>query len=108
MVYLPEPSPKGSLSLEEAITRRRSVREFSAEPVTQAQPSQVLWAAQGVTDKGWALRAVPSAGATYPLELYVVCGRDGVAGMDVGIYHYNAAQHSLTLYRGGSLTCRPG
>jgi SagB-type dehydrogenase family enzyme len=103
IVYLPEPSLKGGLCLAEAITRRRSVRKFSAEAVTQAQLSQVLWAAQGVTDKSRALRAVPSAGATYPLEVYFVCGKDGVAGIDAGIYHYNAAQHSLTLHRGGDL-----
>jgi len=101
IVYLPEPSLKGRLSLEEAITCRRSVREFSAEPVTQAQLSQVLWAAQGITDKGRALRAVPSAGVTYPLEVYVVCGKDSVAGMSAGVYHYSVAQHSLTLHRGG-------
>jgi SagB-type dehydrogenase family enzyme len=103
IIYLPAPTSKGGLLLEEAITRRRSVRKFSREPVTQAQLSQVLWAAQGITDKGWALRAVPSAGATYPLEVYVVCGKDSVAGMDAGIYHYNAAQHSLTLHLGGDL-----
>jgi SagB-type dehydrogenase family enzyme len=101
VVYLPEPSPKGGLPLEEAITRRRSVRDFSAEPLTQAQLSQVLWAAQGITDKGRALRAVPSAGATYPLEVYVVCAGDGVAGMGAGVYRYNVARHSLTLHREG-------
>jgi SagB-type dehydrogenase family enzyme len=101
IVCLPEPGPEGSLSLEGAITRRRSVREFSAEPVTQVQLSQILWAAQGITDKGWSLRAVPSAGATYPLEVYVVCGKDSVAGMGAGVYHYDVAQHSLALHRGG-------
>jgi SagB-type dehydrogenase family enzyme len=79
------------------------VRDFSAEPLTQAQLSQVLWAAQGITDRGGALRAVPSAGATYPLEVYVVCGQDGVAGVGAGVYQYNVAQHSLTLHHAGDL-----
>ncbi len=95
-VYLPEPNPKGSLSLEEAIAGRRSVRDFSSEPITQLELSQILWAAQGITEKGWGLRAVPSAGATYPLEVFVVCGHNGVAGIGEGVYGYNVARHSLT------------
>lgn len=95
-VYLPEPNPKGSLSLEEAIAGRRSVRDFSSAPITQLELSQILWAAQGITEKGWGLRAVPSAGATYPLEVFVVCGHNGVAGIGEGVYGYNVARHSLT------------
>ena len=47
-VYLPPPRQKGSMSLEEAIAQRRSVRDFSREPITQAQLSQILWAAQAL------------------------------------------------------------
>ncbi|MBN1862544.1 MAG: SagB/ThcOx family dehydrogenase [Dehalococcoidales bacterium] len=101
VIRLPEPCLKGNLSLEEAITRRRSVRSFSTEAVTPAQLSRVLWAAQGITDMGRDLRAVPSAGATYPLEVYVVCGQDGVAGIGAGVYRYHPARHSLTLHLGG-------
>lgn len=89
--------------MEEAIAGRRSVRNFSAAPITQLELAQILWAAQGITDKGWALRAVPSAGATYPLEVFVVCGHNGVAGIDEGVYRYNIAQHSLTLHRKGDV-----
>jgi SagB-type dehydrogenase family enzyme len=101
VIRLPEPCLKGNLSLEEAITRRRSVRSFSTEAVTQAQLSRVLWAAQGITDMGRDLRAVPSAGATYPLEIYAVCGEGGVAGIIAGVYRYHPAQHSLTLHLEG-------
>jgi SagB-type dehydrogenase family enzyme len=97
-IYLPPPSQKGSLSLEEAIARRRSVRDFAPESISQSQLSQILWAAQGISDTWEKLRTVPSAGATYPLEIFVACGRNGVDGIDGGIYHYNIDRHSLTLH----------
>jgi len=97
-VYLPPPRQKGSMSLEEAIAQRRSVRDFSREPITQAQLSQILWAAQGITDNTGRLRAVPSAGATYPLEIFIVCGQNSVEEVGEGVYRYYAVQHSLTLH----------
>ncbi len=97
-IYLPSPSHKGVMVLEEAIARRRSVRDFTAEPVSQAQLSQILWAAQGITELSWKLRSAPSAGATYPLEIFVVCGRIGVEGIDEGVYHYDIDSHTLTLH----------
>jgi len=102
-IQLPPPTSKGSISLEEAIVRRRSVREFSSVPVTQAQLSQILWAAQGITDSALELRAVPSAGATYPLEIFVVCGRNSIDEVSEGIYGYNILQHSLVLHRRGDV-----
>lgn len=70
MTDLPEPSDS-SVSLEAALRRRRSVRDFTAEPLTMAEIGQLLWAAQGVT-ADWGGRTAPSAGALYPLELYAV------------------------------------
>ena len=102
-IYLPSPRQKGAVSLEEAITRRRSVREFSPEPITQAQLSRILWAAQGVTNTTLNLRAVPSAGATYPLEILVVCGQNSIKGISEGVYKYNISQHSLTQYGRGDV-----
>jgi len=102
-IYLPPPNQRGSISLEETIAGRRSIRDFSPEPVSQLQLSQILWSAQGITDTQWKYRAVPSAGATYPLEIFVVCGRDGVEGIASGIYHYNIDNHSLTLHHQGEV-----
>lgn len=86
-VDLPPPRLEGSLSVEAAIAGRRSVRNFTAEPLTLEQVGQLLWAAQGITDPR-GLRAAPSAGARYPLELYVV--------LPDGLYHYQPASHRLT------------
>jgi len=85
---LPEPRTTGGLSLEEAIARRRSVREFRPESLTPQQLSQLLWSAQGITgDQGY--RAAPSAGALYPLETYVITAE--------GLAHYEVEPHSLRL-----------
>ena len=91
------------MPLEEAIARRKSIRDFSPEPISLLQLSQILWSAQGITDTWGEHRAVPSAGATYPLEIFVVCGRDSVEGMDEGVYHYNIGSHSLTLHHKGEV-----
>lgn len=68
---LPDPSGLGSMTLADALTSRRSVREFSDIPLTEQQVSDLLWAAQGVTSSAGG-RTAPSAGALYPLEVYVV------------------------------------
>jgi len=86
------------MSLEEAIARRRSVRDFTPESISQSQLSQILWAAQGITGTSFRLRSVPSAGATYPLETFVICGKNGIEDIDEGIYRYNIDNHSLTLH----------
>ncbi len=102
-IYLPAPSHQGIMSLEEAITRRRSVRHFTHDTLSLAQLSQLLWATQGVTDTSSGDRAVPSAGATYPLEIFIVCGGNGIEGVDDGIYHYHIARHSLTRHHKGDV-----
>ncbi len=95
-VYLPSPSQKGGMSLAEAIARRKSIRRFTPQSVPQSQLSQILWAAQGTSDASRRHRTVPSAGATYPLEIFVVCGTNCIEGVGSGIYHYNTDSHSLT------------
>jgi SagB-type dehydrogenase family enzyme len=70
-ISLPPVPPKGGVSIEEAIWLRRSVRSFSDEAPTPEILSKLLWAAQGITDREHGLRSAPSAGATYPLELFV-------------------------------------
>ena len=98
-VMLPEPKLKGDMSVEEAIAKRRSIRHYKDKPLTLEQLSQLLWAAQGITDEKRKFRAAPSAGATYPFEIYVVVGN--VKGLKPGIYHYNPFKHSLTLIKEG-------
>ena len=100
-IHLPSPSREGSMPLEEAIARRRSIRHFTPDSLSRSQLSQILWAAQGITSTRGKYRAVPSAGATYPLEIFAVCGKNGVEELDDGIYHYNVARHSLTLHYQG-------
>ena len=101
IVELPAPSHRGSTSVEEAIARRYSVRSYRPDPLSLAQFSQILWAAQGTTEHG--RRAAPSAGATYPLEVFVVVGEKGVEDIEEGVYHYYPRGHSLSLQRGGDL-----
>ena len=102
-IYLPPPSQKGDISLEEAIVRRRSIRHFTSEPLSRLQLSQILWTAQGITDTSLGYRAVPSAGATYPLEILVACGKKAIDEIDDGVYHYNIDNHSLTLHHAGDV-----
>ena len=94
-IPLPPPSQKGGMALEEAIARRRSVRDLTTQPILKSQLSQILWSAQGITGTWEEYRAVPSAGATYPLEIFILCGQNTVEGLDAGIYHYDIAHHSL-------------
>lgn len=100
-VSLPEPRLRGPLSVEEALTRRRSVREYAEAPLTLAQLSQLLWAAQGTTERTQGLRTAPSAGALYPLEVYVAA--EGIDGLPSGVYRYVPGRHSLALVLEGSV-----
>lgn len=97
-IKLPAPKTKGKMSLEEAISKRSSVRDYRDESISLDQLSQLLWAAQGITHGGM-FRAAPSAGATYPLELFILAGK--VNGLMAGIYRYDVANHSLHLHMEG-------
>ena len=100
---LPEPQLKGKMTVEEAIARRRSRREFSAEPLTLDQVAQILWCAQGVTGARGFKRASPSAGATYPMEIFIAVGKGGVEGLDEGVYRYEPSGHSLVAEKAGDV-----
>ena len=91
-VALPEPSVTGSNSLEQLLAQRRSVRDYQTATLKLAEIGQLLWAAQGITHLQ-GLRTAPSAGALYPLELYVVTGR--IEGLAQGVYHYDPGHHQL-------------
>ncbi len=101
IVYLPLPKVKGVLSLEETLLLRRSIREYKKKSLTLEQLSQLLWATQGISYPRWKFRTAPSAGATYPLEVYVVVGEEGVENVDPGIYHYNPHAHIIKLIKRG-------
>jgi SagB-type dehydrogenase family enzyme len=92
IIKLPEPDTKGTMPLEKAIAQRRSCRDYLAEALTQEEMGQLCWAAQGKapsTSSGQAgrFRTVPSAGATYPLEVFVALGE--------GLFHYLPNEHYL-------------
>ncbi len=97
-IRLPEPQYDSDASLEQSILQRRSTRDYTGEPLTLQEVSQLLWAAQGITDiQGF--RAAPSAGALYPLEVYVVAGN--VEDLTPGIYKYEPEGHELTILIAG-------
>jgi SagB-type dehydrogenase family enzyme len=89
----------GAKSLEEALAHRRSVREFAPGALTLSEVSQLMWAAQGVTAPE--RRTSPSAGATYPLEIYLVAGK--VDGLGAGVYRYRPRQHRLEAVTEGDI-----
>ena len=89
---LPEPRLKSEVSLEETLFKRRSVREYAKLPLTLEDVSQLLWATQGLTTE-WGGRTAPSAGALYPLEVYLVVGN--VENLAPGVYKYKPERHEL-------------
>lgn len=91
---LPEPLTTGAMTLESALLQRRSVRSFTPEALAIADISQILWAAQGVTGF-YGQRTAPSAGALYPLEIYLAAAR--VTGLQPGVYRYQPQDHSVMM-----------
>jgi len=91
---LPQPRFKGGISVEEALKQRRSIRKFSESPLTLFEVSQILWSAQGTTYNN-RYRTAPSAGALYPLELFLVVGK--VQNLKPGVYKYLPVTHQLAL-----------
>jgi SagB-type dehydrogenase family enzyme len=88
IIELPEPLLKGAMSFEEALAARRSVRDFANERLTEKELSQLLWSAQGIT-RSWGGRTAPSAGALYPIEMYIV--------LPEGLFRYVAKGHKLVM-----------
>ena len=106
VIKLPSPITTGAMSVEEAMFRRRSRREYLDKPLESIHLSQLLWASQGITEPKWGLRTAPSAGGTYPLEIYVVIGERCVRDLTAGVYRYNPKDHTIILVISGD--CRPG
>ena len=82
---LPSPKKKGDVSVEETLVKRRSKRSFTPKELTWEQISQLLWAGQGIAERAY--RTAPSAGALYPLEIYLV--------IKEGVYRYKPERHEL-------------
>ncbi|MEO0072387.1 MAG: SagB/ThcOx family dehydrogenase [candidate division WOR-3 bacterium] len=89
---LPAVRLESNVSVEEALNTRRSVRQYKKEPLTIQEVSQLLWAAQGKT-AGWGGKTAPSAGAIYPLTIYLAVGE--VKELAPGVYRYLSDNHEL-------------
>jgi len=96
-MMLPSPGLVGSLSVQEAIKRRRTIRSFSSTQIERTDFSQLLYAAQGITEEEGYKRAAPSGGALYPLDVYAVLGSKGVEGLDAGVYRFIPPKHRIEL-----------
>ncbi|HPC35199.1 MAG TPA: SagB/ThcOx family dehydrogenase [Candidatus Marinimicrobia bacterium] len=95
---LARPDTVGKVSIETTLSQRRSVRAFKNEPLSEKEISQLLYAAQGISDFSQGLRTAPSAGATYPLEIYLVTAE--------GIFHYLPKRHAIELKKAGDYRAR--
>lgn len=94
VIKLPAPKLDGEVSVEKALAQRRSVRTYKDEPLTIAEVSQILWAAQGITDPETGKRTAPSPRAMYLLDTYLICG--DVKGLAPGMYQYQPKGHGMT------------
>lgn len=101
MIRLPAPVLKGGVTVEEALNRRRSIRDFAETPLSLREVGQLVWAAQGISYSP-NRRTSPSAGATYPLVLYLVVNR--AENLDPGVYRYHPEEHGLTSLKTGDVS----
>ena len=92
-VALPAARRDGTVSLEAALAKRRSVRELSPTPLSPQEIAQLAWSLQGESAPG--KRTAPSAGALYPLETYVATAE--------GFFHYLPSRHVLRRMGGTDL-----
>ncbi|MCP4117363.1 MAG: SagB/ThcOx family dehydrogenase [Desulfobacteraceae bacterium] len=93
---LPEPTTQGTVAVEQAMNQRRTVRSFLPKMLSLDQLAQLLWSAQGITGNDGFKRAAPSAGALYPMDIYVAAGQGCVGQLEAGVYHYEAGRHMLS------------
>lgn len=99
IIALPIPAFTGNNSVESALKNRRSIRNYKTDSLTLQEILQLLWAAYGPSDttkNGFVKLTAPSAGATYPLDIYLIAGN--VNGLITGVYKYHPKQHAIQLY----------
>jgi SagB-type dehydrogenase family enzyme len=82
-------------TLDSVFHERKSVRKYKDEPITIEDLSYLLWSSTGLErkEKEYEFRTTPSAGATYPIETYIVV--NNVKDLEPGVYHYNIKNHEL-------------
>lgn len=96
VIALPNPVHKGNVSVEEALNSRRTKRNFSSSSLSLEDWAQLLWAAQGITSEDVVKkRTAPSAGALYPLDIYLILGKHSPPSLGPGVYHYQPERHAL-------------
>ncbi|KON28024.1 hypothetical protein AC481_02965 [miscellaneous Crenarchaeota group archaeon SMTZ-80] len=105
---LPIPMFDSNVSIEEVMAWRRSIREYEDDPILIEHLSKILWASHGINELNFEFRTTPSAGATYPLEIYVVISEYGTLiesskYLDPGSYKYDTKTHSIELKKKGRL-----
>lgn len=93
-IALPAAAREGGMPLQEALAKRRSIRDFVDKPIGDRELGQLLWAAQGA-NRPDGHRTAPSANALYPLELYVATAK--------GFFHYDPREHQLERRAEGDL-----
>ncbi len=103
-IKLPKVAKRGDLTFEEVSSLRRTRREFGEKAIPLRNLSQLLWAAQGITDPGKVKRTTPSAGATYPFQVFASV--KDCEELSDGFYRYIPQTHHLELLREGNLTER--
>lgn len=101
-IALPEPAAPATMSLDDAIRRRKSLRAYTDEPLDKARLSYLLWASTGIQrrEQGHEFRTAPSAGALYPIETYLVV--NNVDDLPPGVYHYSIRDHGLDQIKAGT------
>lgn len=92
-ITLPAPDRTGKVSIEETLQQRRSVRDYEDVSLSLKEISQLAWSAQGITDEATGFRTAPSAGATFPMEVYLII--TNTADVPDGVYRYNCRTHKL-------------
>ncbi|MGD2093780.1 MAG: SagB/ThcOx family dehydrogenase [Phycisphaerales bacterium] len=95
--------PVEQVGLDEILKQRKSVREFRQEPISKDQLSYLLWASTGIqrVEQGYEFRTVPSAGALYPIETYLII--NDAADIEQGVYHYSVKAHCLEKLKHGDM-----
>jgi SagB-type dehydrogenase family enzyme len=102
-VQLSRKHQESTLLFSEVLQRRKSVRAFSTQPLSNVDLAFLLWASTGIQriENGYEFRTAPSAGALYPIETYIAA--NNVEGTEKGIYHYNIRNHFLEEIKTGNL-----